>query len=117
MWVVDGNYSALRPLLWPRATAVVWLNYGFPTVFLRALRRTIRRIIFHEQLFSGNRESFGEAFLSRQSILYWVISTHQRKRKEYEDLQRSGHFPQLRWFEFRHPGLAEKFLREVRNAV
>src|SRR5690349_15844981 len=23
-WVVDGNYSAVRELVWPRATTVIW---------------------------------------------------------------------------------------------
>ncbi len=41
-WVVDGNYTVLRSLLWPRATSVVWLNYGFLTVFARVFRRTLR---------------------------------------------------------------------------
>ena len=40
-WVVDGNYSAVRDLIWPRATHVVWLNYGRLTVFGRVLWRTI----------------------------------------------------------------------------
>jgi len=115
-WVVDGNYGVLRTLLWPRATSVIWLNYGFLTVFLRALRRTIRRIAYRERLFSGNRESFGEAFLSRKSILYWVITTHGRKRREFEELRRSGQFPQLQWLEFRQPSDAENFLREMQGA-
>ncbi|WP_162980859.1 AAA family ATPase, partial [Pseudomonas aeruginosa] len=39
-WVADGNYSAVRELLWGRATHVVWLNFGRWTVFSRVLRRT-----------------------------------------------------------------------------
>jgi len=112
-WVVDGNYSVLRALLWPRATSVVWLNYGFVTVFLRALRRTIRRVVNREQLFSGNRESFGEAFLSRKSILLWVITTYGQTRRKYEDLRSGPQFAQLRWFEFQRPRDAETFLREL----
>ena len=25
-WVVDGNYQAVRDIVWPRAQLVVWLN-------------------------------------------------------------------------------------------
>ena len=114
-WVVDGNYGVLRDLLWPRATSVVWLNYGFATVLLRALRRTVRRVARREQLFSGNRETFGEAFLSRKSILYWVITTHRRTRRGYEALRRSGQFSTLRWVEFQGPWQAEVFLRELKG--
>ena len=42
-WVADGNYSAVRDVLWSRATHVVWLNFGRWTVFSRVLRRTIGR--------------------------------------------------------------------------
>jgi hypothetical protein len=26
-WVVDGGYSAMRPLIWERADTIVWLDY------------------------------------------------------------------------------------------
>jgi adenylate kinase family enzyme len=29
-WVTDGNYGAVRNLVWSRATTVIWLNYVFP---------------------------------------------------------------------------------------
>ncbi len=40
-WIVDGNYSIVRDLFWPRATQVIWLNYSFPTVFRRAVSRSL----------------------------------------------------------------------------
>ena len=36
-WVMDGNYSAVRDIVWGRATAVVWLNYPFRVVLWRCL--------------------------------------------------------------------------------
>src|SRR5688572_31237686 len=54
-WVCDGNYSVVRDLIWPRASAVVWLNYSFSLVFSRALRRTLTRCIRQAPLYSGNR--------------------------------------------------------------
>ena len=72
-WVVDGNYSVVRDIVWSRATDAVWLNYPFPIVLGRALVRTLRRIVLREELFGGNRELFRKTFLSRESILWWVI--------------------------------------------
>jgi len=112
-WVTEGNYGRIRDALWPRATTIVWLNYSFITVFRRALRRTCRRIIVRESLWHGNRESFGRSFLSRDSILVWVIATFNRRRKEFETLRTSGKYPHLSWVEFRRPSEAESYLRSI----
>ena len=43
-WVIDGNYSAVQPLVWERADTVVWLDLPRHTVMRRIIWRTIRRI-------------------------------------------------------------------------
>jgi len=108
-WVVDGSYIRFRDIVWARATAVVWLNYCFPRVFTRALRRTFRRVFRREVLFSGNRESFRGAFLSRESILWWVISTYRRHRRRYRQLLESEAYVRLQRYELHHPREANDF--------
>jgi adenylate kinase family enzyme len=110
-WVIDGNYGTVRKLIWPRATCIVWLNYGFLTVLGRALRRTLRRSITGETLYSGNKESLRRSFLQRDSILLWVITTFRRRRKSYAELRAANVFNHLRWVEFRKPQEAQQFLR------
>lgn len=112
-WVVDGNYRRTRDIVWPRATALVWLNYGFATVFGRSLRRTVARGVTSEVLFSGNRESLWRAFTSRESILWWVITSHARGRRDYRALAAGTRFPGLAWYELRRPVDATRFLRNV----
>jgi adenylate kinase family enzyme len=112
-WVIDGNYSVVRDILWPRATAVVWLDYSFPRVFARALARTIRRCATGETLFSGNRERFVDAFFRRESILLWVITTWKRNRTRYHRLREERNFPQLEWIRLRRPAEAEELLRRA----
>lgn len=112
-WVVEGNYRGVREILWPRATTVVWLNYGFATVLWRAVRRTIRRIATREVHWHGNRESFRRSFLSRESILVWVVKTFLRRRCEFEALRASGQYPQLAWVELQRPGEAANYLRSA----
>jgi adenylate kinase family enzyme len=110
-WVVDGNYRTVREVIWPRATCIIWLNYGFPTVLGRAFRRTLRRSLTHEELYSGNRESLRRAFFNRESILLWVITTYRRRQKQFSQLRASNAFNHLQWVEFRKPREAEQFLR------
>jgi len=112
-WVVDGNYSVIRDLVWPRTTSVIWLNYPFVTVFCRVFWRTIRRVIQRKELYSGNRESLRKAFLSRDSILWWMITTHSRRRRQFRTLRDEGAFPNLSWLEFQHPRQAEELLNAL----
>jgi adenylate kinase family enzyme len=115
-WVVEGNYGRVRDILWPRATTIVWLNFGFHTVLLRALKRTLKRIITKEKLWHGNRESMLRSFFSRDSILVWVVTTFHRRRREFEAVRGSGKFPHLSWVEFRRPADVPPFLRSLPNA-
>jgi len=112
-WVIDGNYSTVRDLTWSRATAVIWLNYSFGLIFSRALRRTCRRVFRREVIFSGNRESFQNAFLSKDSILWWVITTFRRQRRSYRQLIESGLYAPLSVIEFRNPDEAEDWLSSL----
>ena len=109
-WVIDGNYSVVRDILWPQATDVVWLDYSRPTVFGRILRRTLRRAWTREPLWAGNTESLSKAFLSRDSILLWSLSTHGKNRRKFSGLQREGLYPQLRWHVLRSPSDAHRLL-------
>ena len=112
-WITDGNYGAVRDLVWSRATTIIWLNYSFPVVLWRALVRTIRRVLTQEELFSGNRESLRMAFLSRESILWWVITTFHRRRRQYRRLFDTATTPRLAYVEFRSPAEARNFLRGI----
>ena len=55
-WVVDGNYSVARDIVWARATTLVWLDYPFYVTFSRLFRRTMRRYFKRTELWNGNRE-------------------------------------------------------------
>jgi adenylate kinase family enzyme len=83
-WVVDGNYSQSRDIVWPRADTVVWLDPPFPVMYWRILRRTIPRILRREVLWAGNRETFRNTFFSRNSLLVWSLRTYPGRRQRFE---------------------------------
>ena len=87
-WVIDGNYSKVRDIIWARATDVVWLDLPFLVVLWRAITRTGKRVITQEELFAGNRETIRLVLFSRDSILWWVIRTHRRRQRTYQELFR-----------------------------
>ncbi len=109
-WVVDGNYSKrARDLVWARADTVIWLDFSFPVILNRLLRRTLRRLVTGEECCNGNREKLSLA-LSRDSIILWAMQTYKRHRSEYPpllaSLQREG--VQTIWL--RSPKEADRWL-------
>jgi hypothetical protein len=79
--------------------------------------RTLRRALTQEEIFSGNRESLRMAFFSRDSILWWVLTTFHRRRKQYRMLFDRRTSPQLAYLEFRNPTEAQNFLTGLETTV
>jgi adenylate kinase family enzyme len=85
-WVIDGNYGGrgARDLVWPRADTVVWLDPSLGVIFARLFERAARRIRSGEELWpgTGNRETFRNQFLSRDTLFWWALKTYRRRRRE-----------------------------------
>jgi adenylate kinase family enzyme len=113
-WVVDGNYSAVRDIVWGRAQAVVWLDFPLRTVLWRYAARTQRRIRTGEELWpgTGNRERLSMHLLTRDSLLWWILSTYRRRRRGYPPLLAAN--PQLASVRFRSAREADDWLATVR---
>ncbi len=101
-WVVDGNYSTVRDIIWNRADTVVWLDYPLPVILGRVVRRTLRRVVLQEELWNGNRETWQTIF-SRNSIILWVLTTYQKRRKEYPMLLTQPEYSHLKVVHLRSP--------------
>lgn len=115
-WVADGNYGAVRELLWSRATHIVWLNFGRATVFSRVFWRTVSHIIKRTELFNGNRESLRMAFLSRKSVLLWSFTTFSRNRIKFSALRDDPGFSHLQWLEITEPSRVNAVIRSLSRA-
>ena len=85
-WVLDGNYSRVRDIVWPKADTIVWLDYSFARVFSQLLWRTIHRAVTREPMWGGCRESFRISLFSRHSILVWCLRTYWKRRRNYPEI-------------------------------
>jgi adenylate kinase family enzyme len=82
-WIADGNYaSKIGDLVTSQADTVVWLDHPLPVILWRLFRRTLGRIVRREELWNGNRETWRNAFVGRESLFGWTISSHRRFRRE-----------------------------------
>ncbi|WP_220387981.1 adenylate kinase [Shewanella woodyi] len=112
-WVIDGNYSVARDILWPRATTIIWLNHSFELVLYRAVTRSIYRTSTKKPLFAGNVETFRHSFLSRDSIILWVLKTFHTKRARYANLLTSNELPGINIIELSGQKQVDAFLDNV----
>ena len=84
-WVIDGNYSAVRQLVWARADTVVWLDLSKRTVMRRIIWRTFRRVASREELWNGNRERWRNFFSldPQESVIAWAWHKHAENHERY----------------------------------
>ncbi len=112
-WVVDGNYSKIRPLVWSRADTIVWLDYSFAIVMRQILQRTIRRVVLQEECCNGNRETFQKSFLSSDSMIVWAARTYQKNRRQYATLFQKPEFEYLKKVRLTSPNMAQRWLSDL----
>jgi len=109
-WVADGNYSLVRNLVWERAETAVYLDYSFWRVFLQLFGRTVRRSIQKEELWHGNREDLGKSFFTRDSILWWMITSYHRRRRQFVGQFQLPAYAHLKIVHLRTPNIKDEFL-------
>lgn len=84
-WVIDGNYSGVRDLIWERSDAVVWLDLPRRTVMSRVIRRTLRRALTREKLWNGNTEPLSNFYRwdPTTNIIRWTWVKYAEYQERY----------------------------------
>jgi adenylate kinase family enzyme len=84
-WVMDGNYSVVRPIVWARADTVVWLDLPRRTVMRQVVWRTLRRAVTRQELWNGNREPLRNflSWVPEESVISWAWHSHGKYRDRY----------------------------------
>jgi adenylate kinase family enzyme len=112
-WVIDGNYSAVRDLVWARADTVIWLDLPKRTVMRRIVFRTLLRVAGRVELWNGNREHWRNFFTldEQESVIAWAWKTHGSRRVRYATALADPSASHLRVVRLRSPRAARRFLR------
>jgi adenylate kinase family enzyme len=83
-WVVDGVYQRKLGRLIPEAAdTVVWLDLPMRVWLPRLVRRTARRWWRREELWNGNRESLRTTLFSSESVIWYALRNHRRRRRAW----------------------------------
>jgi adenylate kinase family enzyme len=94
-WVIDGGYwGKIGNLVLARADLVVWIDLPLHVWLPRLLRRTMRRLRGHEEIWNGNRETVRGAVWGRGALIPYALRSHFRRRRDYP--VRLGRYPVVR---------------------
>jgi adenylate kinase family enzyme len=102
-WVIDGNYSAVRDLVWNAADTVVWIDLPRSTVIRQLVWRTLRRGVRRQELWNGNRESLRN-LMSRdvdRNVVLWSWRNHARLAARYARAMSDPSWAHLRFVRVR----------------
>ncbi len=114
-WVVAGNYSRTRPITWPRAQLIIWLDYSFPVVFWRLITRTVRRNLSREVLWGTNIDRFWIHFKlwSDESLVKWLFKTYWRRKREIPALFALPEYQHLELIQFKTPDETDAWFEQL----
>jgi len=114
-WIVAGNYRSVRDLTWPRAEAVIWLDYPLMTVLWQLTRRTFQRWWTQELLWGTNHENLWTHFKlwSEESLVHWLFKTYWRRKAEYPLLLSQPQHQHLILIRFKDPQETKQWLERL----
>ena len=112
-WVVDGNYSKVRDIVWDRADTVIWVDPPRHRVMRQLIARTMRRMATRAELWNGNRERWSYLFNREESIILWAWTNHRGCRDRYLKAQGDPANAHLAFIRLRTPAETAALLRTV----
>ncbi len=114
-WVVDGNYSKVRDLVWARADTVVFLDLPRWRVMSQLIPRSLERAVTGREMWNGNRERW-QNLLSRdpeRNVVLWSFTRHPLQRRRYEAALEDPACSHLRFVRLRSREQVLQFVAEL----
>lgn len=113
-WVTDGNYRRALPLIFRRATDIVWLDYDRAVVMSRVIRRSIGRALSGGELWpgTGNREDW-RRWIQKDHPIRWAWDTFDRRRVQYAELFADPRLAHARLHRLRRPREADDLVEDL----
>ncbi|MFF5081366.1 adenylate kinase [Actinoplanes sp. NPDC000266] len=110
-WVIDAAYMKWADIVLSRTDLIVGLDMPRHVSFGRLVRRSLTRVIRRTEICNGNRESFRNLLLDRDSLLYFHFRSWGRKRARMRQWQAHPDFPET--ILLRSPGEARDWLASL----
>jgi len=116
-WILDGNYTRTIPTKWQHVQCVVWLDLSLVRTVWRVTKRALSRCLSKKELWpgTGNRETIRKVFFSKDSIIWWAITSYGTNRKNYTAMMASPDYSHIRFLRLRSPKSIAACLEEMRQ--
>ena len=113
-WAADGNYSAVREIVWGRATTAIWLDYPLWLSLWRLLWRTLDRWFWRKDLWNGNRENLLDhlSWDWDKNLFLYTVAVHTRHKNNFPSILKDG-YGHLNVLRFRHPSELDEWLESL----
>lgn len=114
-WIVDGNYTSVRDIVWARADIVVFLDLPRWRIMSQLVPRTLRRMVVRETLWNGNRERLRN-LLSRdpeKNLLIFSWINHERRRREFDAAVADSKYATIRFVRLRSRADQRRFVTSI----
>lgn len=114
-WIVAGNYHVVRDLIWPKAEAIIWLDYSLWRVLGQLTRRSFKRWWTQELLWGTNREPLWAhlKLWSKDSLYNWLFQTYWRRKREYPLLLSQPEHKHLKLIRLKNPKATVEWLQRL----
>lgn len=91
-WVCDGNYGSADRISRGSADVIVVLDLPRWRVMTQLVRRTLRRVLTRQQLWNGNKESFGNLWRwdPERNVIRWSWVKFEARRDQFLAASKSG---------------------------
>lgn len=116
-WVTDGNKTAVRDLVWPRADTVVWLDYPLAVSLWRLGKRALWRTSVLKSSQTAGR-GHGRLALPRQLVMaargvLRALRSHRGQRRRYPRMFAEPQNEHLAVVRLRSPRATRRWLEHV----
>ncbi|MEJ1920992.1 AAA family ATPase [Microbacterium sp. KHB019] len=113
-WVTEWQYTSkgTDEIMTPRAQLAIWLDYPWPVVRTRLLRRTFSRSILRTEMYNGNVEKPIWKWFAKdqeETILQWQTKTRRKWDERMPTIE--AEFPHLTIVRMRHPRETRRWLK------
>lgn len=114
-WVTDGNKSAVRDLVWPRADTVVWLDYPLVVCLWRLGKRALWRtsVLKAEAAEKDGKAGLPRQFLSAAKGVITALRSHKGQRREYPRMFSQKENQHLAVVRLRSPRATRRWLAHI----